>query len=117
MDIQTMLVDIVAWFNKTLIPLLMGIAVVTFFWNMVHYAFIKGNTDEGRESARRLMIWGVLAFVIITAFWGIINIFIGFFNLDNQSMVPDYVCKESNGGNCGHYQGDVTIPKWVPGSV
>ena len=95
-----MLIDIVAWFNKTLIPLLIGIAVVTFIWNMVRYAFVQGQTEEGRESARRLMIWGILALVVLTALWGIIAILIGFLNLDTRGIIPDYECEKMYSGLC-----------------
>jgi hypothetical protein len=99
MDLQTMLLSIIEWFNGTLIPLLIGIAAVAFLWNMVRYAFLKGRSDEGLESARRLMLWGILALVILTTIWGVVSIFVSFLNLDNRSIISDYQCQET-GVNC-----------------
>lgn len=128
-----MLIDIVMWFNDTLLVLLLGIAVVVLLWNVMRYAIFHGDTSEGRENARRLMIWGVIALFILTAIWGILSIFISFFNLDNRPIVGDYQCKKE--GNCDggtwnndapilsptdsrdSFQGDIEIPDWAPNSV
>lgn len=56
----------------TLIPLLLSIAVLLFFWGLVKY--IANASDEAaKESGKTLMIWGMIALFVMVAFWGIIG--------------------------------------------
>lgn len=55
-----------------LIPLLMGLAVVAFFWGLVKY--IANASDEAaKESGKTLMIWGMVAIFVMVALWGILG--------------------------------------------
>jgi|SRR3989338_3369576 len=55
-----------------LIPLLLSIAVLLFFWGLVKY--IANASDEAaKESGKTLMIWGMIAIFVMVAFWGIIG--------------------------------------------
>ena len=56
-----------------LAPLLIGVAVVVFFWGVVRY--IKGayNPDE-RIAGRGLMIYGVISLFVIVSIWGLVSI-------------------------------------------
>lgn len=55
-----------------LIPLLLAVAVLVFFWGLVKY--IASASDEAaKESGKTLMIWGMIALFVMVAFWGIIG--------------------------------------------
>jgi hypothetical protein len=55
-----------------LIPLVIGIAMLLFFWGLAR--FIMSAGDEGaREQGRNLMIWGIIAFVVMLSLWAIVN--------------------------------------------
>lgn len=55
-----------------LIPLLLSLAVLVFFWGLVKY--IANASDEAaKESGKTLMIWGMIAIFVMVAFWGIIG--------------------------------------------
>ena len=55
-----------------LIPLLLSVAVLMFFWGLVKY--IANASDEAaKESGKTLMIWGMIAIFVMVAFWGIIG--------------------------------------------
>ena len=59
---------------QSLIPLLMTLAVVVFFWGLVKY--IANASDEAaKDSGKTLMIWGMIALFVMVAFWGIIGYF------------------------------------------
>ena len=57
----------------TLIPILMTIALVVFFWGLVRYLFAAGDPEKASTS-KHLMIWGVVALFIMTAVWGLTRI-------------------------------------------
>ena len=55
-----------------LIPLLLALAVLLFFWGLVKY--IANASDEAaKESGKTLMSWGMIAIFVMVAFWGIIG--------------------------------------------
>lgn len=55
-----------------LIPLLLSLAVLVFFWGLVKY--IANSSDEAaKEGGKTLMIWGMVAIFVMVAFWGIIG--------------------------------------------
>lgn len=67
--------DTLAWLKDVidfLIPLLLTLAVLVFFWGLVK--FIMNASDEAaKESGKNLMIWGMIALFVMVAFWGIIG--------------------------------------------
>ena len=55
-----------------MVPLLLAVAIVLFFWGLVK--FIANASDEAaRESGKNLMIWGMIAIFVMVAFWSIIG--------------------------------------------
>ncbi len=72
-NIQSLFGNIIEVLGSVVIPFLWGIAFLMFVWNAVRYFVIEGHSEDGREKAKSLMIWGVTAFVFVSIFWGIIN--------------------------------------------
>lgn len=57
---------------NTLIPIMMALAVLAFFWGLVKY--IANASDEAaKESGKNLMIWGMIALFVMVALWGILG--------------------------------------------
>jgi hypothetical protein len=54
-----------------LIPFLMTLAIVVFFWGLVKY-ILNASDEAAKESGKTLMIWGMIALFVMVAFWGII---------------------------------------------
>jgi hypothetical protein len=69
------------WLND-LIPLMIGIAVVVFLWGVLKYV-MAGDDAEKRKSGGALMAYGVLAIFVMVSVWGLVNILVDTFNLDN----------------------------------
>jgi len=58
-----------------LIPIVVGIALLAFFWGLARYIFSAGDEDA-KAQGRRIMIGGIIALFVIVSIWGIIG-FIG----------------------------------------
>lgn len=59
---------------STLIPIVMGLAVLVFFWGLVKY--ISSTSDESSKlDGKNLMIWGMIALFVMVALWGILGWF------------------------------------------
>ena len=67
--------DLAAGFGKivnTLIPVMMALAVLAFFWGLVKYIASAGD-ETAKESGKNLMIWGMIALFVMVALWGILG--------------------------------------------
>lgn len=114
MTIQSFIINIIYFINNSILPLLFGIAFFFFLWNAFQFFIVKGATDDGREKARRLMLWGILAFVIMVSIWGIVNMFVFDLGLAYSfPLVPDYI----DGGNYAPDGGNANDCKNVFGNI
>ena len=60
---------------NALLPVLVTLAVLFFFWGLALFIFSAGD-ESARDRGKSIMIWGVIALFIIVSIWGIIA-FIG----------------------------------------
>ncbi|MFZ2500653.1 MAG: hypothetical protein WAW90_01545 [Minisyncoccia bacterium] len=60
--------------NEALVPALIAIAFFTFIIGVYKY-FIYGADDEGaRTTGKQFIMWGIVGFVVIFAFWGLVTL-------------------------------------------
>ncbi|HYD93377.1 MAG TPA: hypothetical protein VEB18_02900 [Candidatus Paceibacterota bacterium] len=69
--------------NGVVIPLVFAVAFIVFIVGVVRY-FIANEGDD-RKNARSLMIYGILGFFVMVAVWGLVNILLGTFNLNQNT--------------------------------
>ena len=55
-----------------LLPFLISIAVLLFFWGVVKYVASAGD-EAARAEGKSFMIYGLLAVVVMVSFWAIIG--------------------------------------------
>ena len=91
-SLQDFIPGFVEFISGTLVAFMLGIAFLIFVINTIRFFVIGGSTEEGQDKAKALMTWSVIAFTLIIAFWGIINLLSG-------------VLGDLGGGNapCGDY--------------
>ena len=71
----------------SLLPILVTLAVVLFFWGLAVFIFSAGNED-GRERGKQIMIWGVIALFIIVSIWGIVAFLGNLFGIEQGGSAP-----------------------------
>ena len=55
-----------------LIPILIAIAIIYFFWGLI--TFIRAAGDEkGREAGKSQMLWGIVAIAVMVTLFGLIT--------------------------------------------
>src|ERR1035437_8992966 len=57
--------------NK-IIPFLVALALLGFFWGLVRFIF-SSNNEEGRGEARSMMIYAIIALFVMVAVWGLVG--------------------------------------------
>lgn len=65
------------------IYLLLAVAFLVFVWGVAQYVF-NANSDQGRETGRRHMIYGLIGLFIMVSAWSILSIAAGTFGLDDE---------------------------------
>ena len=91
-SIQGLIKNVLIFANTKLLPFLLGIAFLFIVYNAFKFFIVEGATKEGQGKAKNLAIYGVLAFVFIVIFWGLVNFFAESIGLSGQKAPQfDYV--------------------------
>jgi hypothetical protein len=80
-DIRELINAINEHILNPLIALLFAVALLVFIWGMAQYIF-QADSEEGRITGRRKMIWGVIGMFIMFSVWGIMWIIVNTFPID-----------------------------------
>ena len=56
---------------NSLIPVLVSLALVAFFWGLIKFLFMTNGDEDGRKDARQMMIYAVIALFVMTSIWGL----------------------------------------------
>jgi hypothetical protein len=56
-----------------LTPIVVGLALLYFFWGLAKYILAQGN-DEHKEEGKMIMVWGIIALFVMVSVWGIIGL-------------------------------------------
>ena len=96
LSVQGFITSFLAFSNTVLIPFLLGFAFLFFVFNAIRFFVAGGANEKDRTAAKSLAIYGVLAFVIMVIFWGVVNLLASSIGFDGQNVpTPDYL--ERNG--------------------
>jgi hypothetical protein len=69
-----------------LIPIFIALALLAFFWGLVRYVW--GNGTGGKESARGIMVAGILALFVMVSVWGIIRLAQNTLGINSGGALP-----------------------------
>ncbi len=68
---------------KPLIPLLIGLAIVVFFYGIIIFVLSEGG--EKKNEGKQYMFWGVIGIFVMVSVWGLVNLIKETFNF-NQTV-------------------------------
>ncbi len=69
------------------IPIIITIAVIYFFWGLAKY-ILESENSEKKEEGRNIMIYGLVALFVIISVWGLIGLIGNTFGIGPGSAVP-----------------------------
>jgi hypothetical protein len=91
-EIGTFMGYVLKFINDVVIPFILAIGFLMFIWGIFKFFILGGANDEAKESGKSLIMYAISGFVIILAFWGIVNIISNGLGLedtlDNTPSVP-----------------------------
>ncbi len=70
--------------NSVLVPVLFAVAFIVFLYGIAQaYIFSKG--DAGKvEEGHKLLLWGIIGFVVMVSLWGLVNVVANSFGLSGS---------------------------------
>lgn len=64
-----------------LIPVLVGCAVLLFFWGLAKFVYSAGD-EAALKKGKTLMFWGIIGIFVIVSVWGILSLLTSSFGWD-----------------------------------
>lgn len=76
--------------NSLLVPLLFAISFIVFLYGVSKtYILSRGETKEVEEG-HKLILWGIIGFVVMISIWGLVNLVSNTFDLRNSGAITDW---------------------------
>ncbi|HUY62760.1 MAG TPA: hypothetical protein VMV50_03160 [Candidatus Paceibacterota bacterium] len=74
--------------NGVFVPVLFAVAFIVFLYGVAK-AYIFSGGDPGEvEKGHKLILWGIIAFVVMISLWGLVNVVANTFGLAGYSAPP-----------------------------
>lgn len=71
------------------IGIFFALAAAMFVWGVVNYFIIGAAEEKKRSEGKQFIIWGIIAFVVISSVWALVNILGSTFGLGpNTKFIP-----------------------------
>ena len=83
-------------FINTIIPFLVGLAVLVIIWGVFNYIVGAGD-EEKRAQAKTYVVWGVIGVFIMLSVWGLVNVLVNSFALRKGPLDPAQLPKFGQG--------------------
>ena len=81
-DICGIAANILFIINSVLVPVLFALAFIMFIYGVaLKYVFSHGNSEKVEEG-HRLILWGVVGFVVMISLWGLVHVVSNTFGLE-----------------------------------
>lgn len=69
-----------------IIPLMVAIALIAFFYGLIIYLFSQGN-EENKGKGKGIMLWGIVALFVMVSIWGIVRVIADTFNIQQGTTI------------------------------
>lgn len=67
-----------------IVPVLVSFGILVFVWGVVQY--VIADDEEAKKNGKNRIIYGILAFVVITGLWGLVSVVAKTFGLNSGSI-------------------------------
>ena len=65
------ILSLVSYWFVVVATIIIAIGLITFLWGVVQY-ITAGEDEEGRKSARNMMMYGIIGLFVMVAVWGLV---------------------------------------------
>ncbi len=85
-SIQTAGTFIIGIINTVAVPVLFAVAFIVFIFGIFQYFILGRGSEEAQQQGRALMLYGLIGFFLMVSVWGLVNILVGTFGLNNNPV-------------------------------
>ncbi|MEK7144347.1 MAG: hypothetical protein AAB794_00575 [Patescibacteria group bacterium] len=79
---------IIGVINTVLVPVVFALAFIVFLWGIAKaYIFNAGEPEEVAKG-HKLLLWGIIAFVVMISLWGLVSVVAVTFGLSGVYAPP-----------------------------
>lgn len=75
------LVSSIGRLTNLALPIVVGLALLAFFWGLLKFIFAQGN-EESKADAKKIMLWGIIALFVMVSVWGLVDFIGNAFGID-----------------------------------
>ena len=76
---------------NAIIPIILALAVLAFFWGLMTYLFSGDSGDKKSEGINK-MVMGIVVIFVMVSIWGIIRVLQQTFKVDKgRPIIPDVI--------------------------
>ena len=87
-DISTVADNIVYIINSVLVPLIFAIAFIVFLYGVTKTYILSTGDTAGIDEGHKLILWGIIGFVVMVSIWGLVNVVANTFGLAGSYAPP-----------------------------
>ncbi|MFA6608745.1 MAG: hypothetical protein WCT07_02445 [Candidatus Paceibacterota bacterium] len=71
-----------------LVPFMIGLAVIAFFWFLVEFIWLGRNDPKKHEGGLKGMGYSILALFVMVSIWGLVGFFGSIFGIGQGGNIP-----------------------------
>jgi hypothetical protein len=71
--------------NDVAVPVIFALAFIVFIWGVFKAYILSGGDATAVSDGHRLILWGIIGFVVMISLWGLVNLVASTFGLGGQS--------------------------------
>lgn len=86
-NVQRSLESLLDLINNTLLPIVVALALLYFFWGLARFILNSGDEDA-QTKGKNIMLWGIIAFFVMVSVWGIVKFVQRAFGVDGNNNPP-----------------------------
>ena len=95
-NLNSVIISIAQMIQGAVIPIIIGIALLTFLWGVMKYGLSKD--DASRKESIAIIINGLIILFVMVSLWGLVWLFASFFGVSfsDSTTLPDKQIQSSS---------------------
>ena len=74
--------------NSILVPVVFALSFIVFLYGIARAYIFSGGDPEKVKDGHKMLMWGIIAFVVMISLWGIVNVVANTFGLTGSYAPP-----------------------------
>lgn len=74
--------------NYVLVPVIFALAFIVFLYGIANAYIFHTGDEEAVKRGHRLILWGIIGFVVMVSIWGLVNVVANTFGLAGSYAPP-----------------------------